>query len=113
MKTIQASALLISCLFILSATLLSQSQTCTLVNKSGMVITSVSYSPAGQNTWSDNISTVASLKNKEGFKYGFSNIDPKNCSYDLKFKCDDGNEYVMKSVSLCSTETINLIKQKE
>lgn len=113
MKTLQASALLISFFFIFSVTVLSQStQTCTLVNKSGMVITSVSYSPAGKNIWSDNISTVEKLKNTESFKYGFNNIDPKNCTYDLKFKCDDGNDYVMKNVTLCSTETISLVKQK-
>lgn len=111
MKRLLKAASILTCLVLISSSAYSQlSQTYTLVNKSGMVITSVSYSPASQNVWSDNISTVDKLKNKEGFQYGFD-VDPKNCTYDIKFKCDDGKEYIMKNVNLCTPGIITLTRE--
>jgi len=110
MKRLLSLALLIFSFLILTSSSYSQlSKTYTVVNKTGMVVTSVFVAPSGTGTWSDNISTLDKISNKEGFQYAFE-VDQKNCTYDIKFKGEDGKDYTLKNVNLCSSAVVTLTK---
>ena len=110
MKRLLSLALLLISFLILSSSANSQlSKTYTVVNKTGMVITSVFVAPTGSGSWGDNISTLDKLSNKEGFQYAFD-VDQKNCAYDIKFKGEDGKEYTLKNINLCNNAVVTLTK---
>jgi hypothetical protein len=109
--------LIIAMLFLSSAILYNftfqpDTKNYTIVNKSGVTITSVYISPAGANKWSDNICPSESkIKNNQGFQYGID-VDKDNCNYDIKCTGEDGKDYILKNVNLCSGYVITLTKSE-
>ena len=93
--------------------LLSQeSQTLVVANKTGETVTTVYVSPAGTNSWGTSINTKDKLLSGEMLQYT-QKIDNTKCTYDLKFTLDDGKEYIMPNLNLCTGGTILLDKSGE
>ncbi len=109
MKTIifPAAALIALCLF--STAALSQSQTFTVTNNSGMIVTGVSISPNDAENWGLSLNTVGSVQDNQSFQFTHS-LDKSNCVYDLRFTGEDGAMYYVQDVNLCTTSTITLKK---
>jgi hypothetical protein len=105
--------ILISGVFVMIISLVCNSvyaqitQTITVSNKSGMAVTSVFISPAGSNNWGSNISAKAKITNNETFEFK-QIVDKANCNYDVKYTGDDGKEYIVNNVDLCSGINITL-----
>ncbi len=113
MKSKLVIALLFAGYFALTNSSFAQlSSTYTIVNKSGVTVKAVYYTPAGANNWSDNISTLDKIGLNEGFQYGFDGIDKDHCAIDLKFVDSSGKDWMMNNVSLCSASIITLKKLK-
>ncbi len=93
-------------LFILSAEV--QAQTVQATNKTGMSLSSVYISPAGQDMWHLIRNTNNGIFKDETFSFRQPH---KNlyCKYDFKFLCDDGNYYFMKDVDLCVNSGFSLV----
>jgi hypothetical protein len=109
-KSLITSAVLLFAILFMSASSNAQpSKTYTIVNKSGMTITSVYYAPAGTTKWEGNISTIENMKNNEGFQYALE-ADGTNCNFDFKFVGDDGKEYFLRNVDACKNAVIKLVK---
>ena len=113
MKRTLVIALILAGYFALTNSSFAQlSSTYTVVNKSGVTVKAVYFTPTGANAWSDNISTVDKIGLNEGFQYGFDGIDKDHCTIDLKFVDTDGKDWMMNNVSLCSASVITLRKLK-
>jgi hypothetical protein len=110
-KTIFFAMFLICSCILYNSAYAQLSNTYTIVNKSGVVVKSVYVSPTGTNNWGGNICTVDMLKTNEGFQYGFD-ADKDHCSFDIKFTGDDGKDYLMSGVSLCTSSVIILRRLK-
>jgi len=110
MRNTLIAALLLICSFLLfNFALPRESKTYTIVNKSGMVITSVYFAPSGTDNWSDNVNTgLPKLGNNEGFQYDID-VAKDNCNYDFKYKTEQGNDITLKNVSLCANAVVQLI----
>lgn len=106
-KTIFFALLLICSCLLYNSAYAQLSNTYTVVNKSGVVVKSVYVCPSGTNNWGSNICTVDMLKTNEGFQYGFD-ADKDHCSFDIKFTGDDGKDYIMPGVSLCTSSVVLL-----
>jgi hypothetical protein len=85
------------------------SQTYTVTNRTGINITSIYISESGAAVWGNSINTKDKLLNNESFLYT-QVLDNKKCNYDIKFTADDGKDYILKNINLCSAANITLIK---
>jgi hypothetical protein len=108
MKRILIAVNVLVLLFLLSGSLHAQAQTIQVTNKTGMALSSVYISPAGQDTWHLIRSTRNGIFKDETFSFRQS-VDKVYCSYDFKFRCDDGNYYYMNNVDLCTNSGFSLI----
>ena len=109
MKKIISGALLTACLFMLAGSSNAfEFKSYTVINKSGMGVTGVYLREAGSNKWGDNIYTDdIKLKNNSGFQFS-QDISGGTCTYDVKFACDNGKEYIMHDLDLCKIAGITL-----
>lgn len=100
------TALLISFCMI-SAALQAQTNV-TITNQSGVTVTGVYLAPAGSAAWSPRLNTKDKIANNESFNVS-QTIDKTKCNYDVKFSGEDGRDYFINNVSLCSNPGISLI----
>src|SRR5450759_4819209 len=110
MKQFILGAAVIILIVTLGNTLRSQeSQTLVIANKTGETVTTVYVSPAGTNSWGNSINTKDKLLSNETFQFT-QMVDNTKCAYDLKFTGDEGKEYMMTNLNLCTGGTILLAK---
>lgn len=91
----------------------AQVQVFSVTNNTGMAITSLSISPAGANTWSSNLFSKDKINNNENFEFKQTVQNGGSCSFDLKFVCEDGKEYIQNNVNLCSGNSLSLMMPKD
>ncbi len=108
-KKIISGTLLITCLLVLAGSANAfDYKSYTVINKSGMEVTAVYLRASGETKWGDNIYTGDSrLKNNGGFQFS-QETSSASCSYDVKFVCDNGKEYVIQNLDLCKIAGITL-----
>ncbi len=100
--------------FLLFSTILynsasAQLSTFFMENGTGMTVTSVYVSMPGASSWSQNLLTDSKVKNGDSFQFDL-NINPSNCTYDIKFTNSKGREYVVRNISFCSSSFLTLTK---
>lgn len=100
MKKIMVSVNVLFILFLLSGSLHAQGRSISITNKTGMALSSVYISPAGQDSWHLIRSSGMGIYKDETFDFKQS-IHKTFCSYDLKFRCDDGNYYYVRNLDMC------------
>ena len=100
MKRILISINILFILFLLSGSLHAQGRSISVTNKTGMGVSAVYISPAGQDSWHLIRSTWNGIYKDETFDFKQS-LHKAYCSYDLKFMCDDGNYYYMRNLDMC------------
>jgi hypothetical protein len=76
----------------------------TLVNKSGISVSSVQFSEASSNSWN---SIGVNLSDGQKLTLTFD-TPSENCVYNLKFTDNTGKEYIMDAVDLCGQTEIIL-----
>ena len=108
-RKIISGALLIACLFVLAGSSKAfELRSYTVINKSGLSVTSIYLRESGAAKWGDNIYTEDNkLKNNSGFQFT-QETSSASCSYDVKFVCDNGKEYVLQNLDLCKIAGITL-----
>ncbi len=100
MKKIFFPLIALFVLILLSGSAYAQGRSVSVTNKTGMGISAVYISPAGQDSWRLIRSTWNGIYKDETFDFRQS-IHKAYCSYDLKFRCDDGKYYYMKNLDMC------------
>lgn len=95
------------CLFSVSAG--AQTQTYTVTNSSGMVITGVSISPNDANLYGLDLNTTGSLALDKSFEFTRP-VDKSSCVYDVRYMGEDGKYYYVQDVDLCNSTTLTLPK---
>jgi hypothetical protein len=110
MKNLNFAALLLTyglCLFTSDST--AQTQTYTVTNNTGQVITSVNLSPAKANDWGSSLNTTGSVANSSAFNFTHT-VDKSNCLYDIRYTSESGETYYINGIDLCSYTSISLAK---
>jgi len=108
-RKVISGALLIACFLMLAGSASAfDFKSYTVVNKSGMNVTGVFLRENGAAKWGENLYTEDSkLKNNGGFQFS-QETTTASCSYDIKFVCEDGKEYIMQNLDLCKIAGITL-----
>jgi hypothetical protein len=108
MKKILLSIFVISSLAVIIA--FNTNGNYTVVNKTDLDITTISISPSGDNfSGSESFSTT--IPKGESFSIDYS-TKSDICSYDVKFKDNNGQEFIVNDVELCSNNVIILATNK-
>ncbi len=106
---------------LINSSVYSQPDEFTITNTSGMAVTSVSVSPAGQNEWGPNILYRTFLRNDESVdirRYNDENNESidfvrlglsHGCIKDVKYTTEDGKIYLLLNVNMCSSSSITLL----
>lgn len=100
--TLVLSVLLITVTF-------AENKQLTVLNKSGVNVTSITVSQEGDFAGSQTFSNR--VQNGEKFTINF-NANTDNCVYNVNFTDDKGNVYTMSSVELCNSNEIILTSNK-
>jgi hypothetical protein len=108
MKHFIFAAVVLTALCLFTSSTNSQ-QTYTVTNSSGMVITGVSLSPRGADTWGSNVNTTGSIMSDQSFQFVHT-TDKSNCLYDIRYSSEDGTFYYVRDVDLCNTTTVSLTR---
>jgi hypothetical protein len=77
-----------------------------IVNKSEVIVTSVSVSEYGSGSWNTIVSSARILKGEMISVYLESSSE--KCNYELKFIDENGKEYRINDISLCGSNEIVL-----
>lgn len=105
----------------LNSSAYAQADEFTVINNSGMAVTSVSVSPAGQNEWGPNIIHHLILRNDESVdisRYNDENNETiefvrlglaGGCIKDVKYTTEDGKIYLLLNVNMCRSSNITLL----
>jgi hypothetical protein len=94
--------------FILNSSVYAQQERFTVINNSGMAVTSVNISQAGQNEWGPNVIHQMSLRNNESFDFDRYS-DARGCDKDVKYTTEDGKIYLLLSLNMCRSSNITLV----
>lgn len=82
-----------------------------VLNSSGVTVAEVYASPTAKNMWGDNL-----IKNKvaggETFEISVP-VEAANCTWDIKYKDDQGKEYMLTNVDLCNTKTVTFAQPQQ
>ena len=81
-----------------------------IVNKSGVNVTGVTIIPTGNNT-DNSVNFSTSISKDQSISVDFT-VNSENCSYDIRFKDDQGREYVMSGIDLCGSTELVLVSNK-
>jgi len=109
MKHILFWVSLLTAMLVLNCSVAAQLiQIVTVTNKTGASLSTVYISPANADKWSTNLATKDKLLNEEKFEFKQA-VDSRNCLFDIKFKGDDGQDYYMKNLNLCTSAKVTLM----
>jgi len=97
-------------LFIFSQSVNAQNQNFSITNNTGMILVDVFISPSAADNWGSDVIPKDMILDGETFDFTFTGVDPEHCSWDIMFTADDGVQYYMRGVDLCSITTITLSK---
>src|SRR5688572_2904536 len=81
-----------------------------IINKSGVNVTGVTIIPTG-NDAGNSVNFSSSISKDQSISVDFT-ANTENCSYDVKFTDDQGREYVMNGIDLCSSTELVLVTNK-
>jgi hypothetical protein len=110
LKKIIFPAIVLAALCLFNAGITAQTQTYTVTNSSGMVITGLSLSPNDLNTWGENMNTTGgSIAADKSFQFTRP-VDRSNCIYDVRYQVEDGTYYYVQNVDLCTSTNVMLSK---
>jgi hypothetical protein len=111
MKKISFLAVLFLSLGFVSSLVQAQAfQDFTMTNNTGMILVDVYISPDNSNNWGSDVIPKDLILDGETFEFKFG-VDQEHCVWDIKFTADDGVEYYMQDVNLCTITSITLSKQ--
>ncbi|HEY3251513.1 MAG TPA: hypothetical protein VGK25_10390 [Ignavibacteria bacterium] len=106
------AVLVLSLLIIIANAGAQTSKTFKVTNKSGMAVTSVRLASNDTYTWGLSLTTMDKVPIDKSFDF-VQKIDTARCIYDFKFTGDDGKDYIIENVDLCSTKEIVLAIPEE
>jgi hypothetical protein len=106
------TVLILSLLIIIANADAQPSKTFKVINKSGIAVTSVRLSSNDTYTWGLSLTTMDKVPNDKSFDF-VQKIDTARCIYDFKFTGDDGKDYIIENVDLCTTKEIVLAIPEE
>lgn len=81
-----------------------------VINKSGVNVTSITISPIGDNT-GNSVSFSRSIGMDQSISIDFT-TNTEVCEFDVRFTDDQGREYVMTGIDLCNSSKIILVSNK-
>ena len=81
-----------------------------VINKSGVNITSFKITPTGDNTGTS-VSFSRSVAKDQSISIDFT-ANEEVCEYDVRFTDEQGREYLMSGVNLCGSSEIILVTSK-
>jgi len=110
MKHVLSAGTFVLAMYLLANTAIAQStQTFTLTNKAGIVVTSIVVSPAGKNNWSSNLCSREGLLDNGVYAFKYK-IDSNNKGIvDIKFRGSSGQDYYLRNVDLKKNTSISLL----
>lgn len=101
----------LACISIFTNDLKAQSQDFSMTNNTGMILIDVFISPNDANNWGSDVIPKDMILDGETFNFTFTGVNPEKCVWDIKFLADNGIEYYMQDVDLCTITSITLSKQ--
>lgn len=106
------TVLVFSILIIVANASAQQSRTFKVINKSGIAVTSVRLASNDTYEWGLSLTTMDKVLNDKSFDF-VQKIDTARCVYDFKFTGEDGKDYIIENVNLCSSKEIILAIPEE
>lgn len=81
-----------------------------VINKSGVNVSSIKITPTGDNT-GNSVSFSRSIAKDQSINIDFT-ANEEVCEYDVRFTDEHGKEYLMSGVNLCGSSEIVLVTSK-
>lgn len=78
-----------------------------LVNRTGQTITAVNISPAGEESWTDNILAQRDVPTDERAAASYTR-DVELCHWDVRVTFENGNRRSWPRINLCDTIRVEL-----
>jgi hypothetical protein len=78
-----------------------------MVNHTGQTIVELNISPAGDESWSDNLLHYPTVEDQERAAASFSR-DVELCRWDIRVRYQSGNRQSWPAVNLCDTVRVEL-----
>lgn len=80
----------------------------TVVNKTGKPVASIFISPVDTSEWEEDILGVDVLEDGQSVDIAFSGYDEDACNFDVLASNDDGDQWLLTDVDLCTVAEITL-----
>jgi hypothetical protein len=78
-----------------------------ILNRTGQTIVELNISPAGEESWTDNLLHYRDVPDQERAAASFAR-DVELCRWDVRVRFDDGNRRSWPAVDLCDTIRVEL-----
>jgi len=88
----------------------AQAQDFSMTNNTGMTLIDVFISPNDENNWGSDVIPKDMILDSETFNFTFTGVSDTKCVWDIMFTADNGVQYYMQDVNLCSITSITLVK---
>lgn len=106
MNKLLAAAAVLACLVVPAVGSAADARDITVVNATGKPVYSLFISPVGIETWEEDVLGVDVLADGESVRIEFSGYADDQCSFDILATNEDGDEWLLPDVDLCSVSEV-------
>ena len=106
MKNLLVVTAVLACLGLATAAAAADAGEITVVNRTGKPIYSLFISPVDSEDWEEDVLGVDVLPDGEAVHVAFTGYADDQCSFDVLATNEDGDEWLLPDVDLCSVSEV-------